>query len=201
MADLEINIGERVRKLRNERDLTLQDVANFTGFSKALISQIENGVVMPPITTLARIAKVLNVKMTYFFDEEVNYKDYYVVKKDERKFVFKEGAKHGYLYEELAHIKNNDIFEPFVVTINPNSDEKKLFAHDGYEFMFLLKGGITLYLNNDTIELNEGDSIAFNSKIPHYAESNTGEQSKILSIRLKGQDIKKIIQNMNKVKN
>jgi quercetin dioxygenase-like cupin family protein len=55
-------------------------------------------------------------------------------------------------------------------------------------------------LNNDIIVLNEGDSIAFNSKIPHYAESNSDEQSKILSIRLKGQDIKKIIQNMNKAK-
>ncbi len=197
MNDLEINIGERVRKLRTERGLTLQDVANFTGFSKALISQIENNVVMPPINTLAKISKVLNVKMTYFFEEEINYKDFYVVKKEDRKFAFKEGAKHGYLYEELAHIKNNDIFETFVVTIKPGG-EKKLFSHDGYEFMYILSGSITLYLNNDEQVLYEGDTIAFNSKIPHYADSNTSEHAKILSIRMKGQDIKKVIQNMNK---
>ncbi|MGA1846503.1 helix-turn-helix domain-containing protein [Deferribacter abyssi] len=192
MEEFDINIGERIRKLRTERGMTLQDVANFTGFSKALISQIENNVVTPPISTLAKIAKVLNVKMTYFFDEEINYKDYYIVKKKERKFVFREGAKHGYLYEELAHIKNNDIFETFVVTIKPGDSHKKLFSHEGYEFMFILDGKIKLYLNNDIIELEEGDSIAFSSKIPHYAESINKGSSKILSVRMKKLDVQKM---------
>lgn len=198
MDDVDINIGGRVKKLRNDRNLTLQDVANFTGFSKALISQIENNVVMPPISTLSKIAKVLNVKMTYFFEEEIDYSDYYIVRKNERKFVFKEGAKHGYLYEELAHIKNNDIFETFIVTIKPGTSEKKLFSHEGYEFMFLSEGGISLYLNNEKIILKEGDSIAFNSKIPHYAESISGDSSKILSVRMKGQDIKEVIRKAAK---
>ncbi|BAI80160.1 transcriptional regulator [Deferribacter desulfuricans SSM1] len=192
MADFDINIGERIRKLRNDRGMTLQDVANLTGFSKALISQIENNVVMPPITTLAKIANVLNVKMTYFFEEEINYKDYYVVKKGDRQFVFREGAKHGYLYEELAHIKNNDLFETFVVTIKPGDTHKKLFSHEGYEFMYILEGRIKLYLNNDIIELGEGDSIAFSSKIPHYAESIYSGPSKILSVRMKKIDIQKL---------
>lgn len=198
MEDVDINIGGRVKKLRSDRNLTLQDVANFTGFSKALISQIENNVVMPPISTLAKIAKVLNVKMTYFFEEEIDYRDYYIVRKDARKFVFKEGAKHGYLYEELAHIKNNDIFETFIVTIKPGTSEKKLFSHEGYEFMFLSEGSINLYLNNEKLVLKEGDSIAFNSKIPHYAESISGDSSKILSVRMKGQDIKNIIKKATK---
>ncbi|MCD8568124.1 MAG: helix-turn-helix domain-containing protein [Geovibrio sp.] len=57
MSEHVIKIGERVRKIRNQRGLTLQDVASFTGFSKALISQIENNVVTPPINTLSKIAK------------------------------------------------------------------------------------------------------------------------------------------------
>ncbi|MGA1862191.1 helix-turn-helix domain-containing protein [Deferribacter thermophilus] len=195
MAEFEINIGERIRKLRNDRGMTLQDVANLTGYSKALISQIENNVVMPPITTLAKIANVLNVKMTYFFEEEINYKDYYIVKKSERQFVFREGAKHGYLYEELAHIKNIDLFETFVVTIKPGDQHKKLFSHEGYEFMYILDGKIRLYLNNDVLELEEGDSIAFNSKIPHYAESIINGPSKILSVRMKKIDIQKLRAN------
>lgn len=191
MPKFDMNVGERVKKLRSERELTLQDVANLTGFSKALISQIENNVVMPPINTLAKIAKVLNVKMTYFFEEDINYKSYYVVPKDKRKFVFREGAKHGYLYEELATIKNIDLFETFVVSVKPGSNgEKRLFSHDGYEFMYLLKGHIRMFMNHDVIELTEGDSIAFNSKIPHYAESLTEDDSKVLSIRVKSQNIK-----------
>lgn len=194
MYEIGINIGSRLKKLRIDRDLTLQDVANFTGFSKALISQIENNMVMPPITTLARISKVLNVKMTYFFEEEIDYKDYYFVKKNERKPAYREGAKHGYLYEELAHIKDNDIFETFIVTIEQGGEEKKLFSHEGYEFMYLIEGKIILYLNSELVTMEEGDSIAFNSKIPHYAESVSGDSSKILSVRIKSPNIKEIIE-------
>lgn len=191
MPKFDINIGERVKKLRSERELTLQDVANLTGFSKALISQIENNVVTPPINTLSKIAKVLNVKMTYFFEEEINYKSYYIVPNDKRKFVFREGAKHGYLYEELASMKNNDLFETFIVSVKPGSSgEKKLFSHEGYEFMYILKGHLKMFMNHEVVELKEGDSIAFNSKIPHYAESVVDDDTKVLSVRVKAQNIK-----------
>ncbi len=200
MEEFNINIGERIKRLRHLRNLTLQDVANFTGFSKALISQIENNVVTPPISTLAKIAKVLNVKMVYFFEEDLDFKDYYLVKKEDRKIAYREGAKHGYIYEELAHIKNNDIFESFVVTIKPEPREKKLFSHDGYEFMYILEGGIRMYLNNDIVTLDEGDSISFSSKIPHYAETLYDRDAKILSIRMKSIDIKALISQANKEK-
>lgn len=131
MEEFNINIGERIKRLRHMRNLTLQDVANFTGFSKALISQIENNVVTPPITTLAKIAKVLNVKMVYFFEDDLDFKEYYLVKKNDRKIAYREGAKHGYIYEELAHIKNNDIFESFVVTIRSEPREKNFLAMKG----------------------------------------------------------------------
>lgn len=200
MEEFNINIGERIKRLRHMRNLTLQDVANFTGFSKALISQIENNVVTPPITTLAKIAKVLNVKMVYFFEEDLDFKEYYLVKKNDRKIAYREGAKHGYIYEELAHIKNNDIFESFVVTIRPEPREKKLFSHEGYEFMYILEGGIRMYLNNDIVTLEEGDSISFSSKIPHYAETLGDKDAKILSIRMKSIDIKALINQAGKDK-
>lgn len=198
MEDFNINLGDRIKKLRHMKNLTLQDVANFTGFSKALISQIENNVVTPPISTLAKIAKVLNVKMVYFFEEDLDFKDYYLVKKNDRKIAYREGAKHGYIYEELAHIKNNDIFESFIVTIKPEHREKKLFSHDGYEFMYILQGGIRMYLNNDLVTLEEGDSISFSSKIPHYAETLDDKEAKILSIRMKSVDVKSLINSMKK---
>lgn len=185
MEDFSVKIGERVRKIRNERGLTLQDVANFTGFSKALISQIENNVVMPPINTLSKIANVLNVKMTYFFEDELDYKDYYVVRADERKYVFREGVKHGYMYEGLAQMKDFDQLEMCLVTIKPAQTEKKLFNHEGYEYIIVKDGEVNLYLNNDVLRLKEGDSIAFNSQIPHYVESVEQKEAKIISAILK----------------
>jgi len=185
MEEPEIKIGERVRKIRNERGLTLQDVANYTGFSKALISQIENNVVMPPINTLGKIAKILNVKMTYFFEEEIDHREYHIVRKDERKMVFREGVKHGYLYENLASMSANDVLQMILVTIKSGDGQKKLFNHEGYEYMYVAEGKIRFYLSNEIIDLEKGDSIAFNSKIPHYAESISEEDSKVVNALLK----------------
>ncbi|ADD67930.1 transcriptional regulator, XRE family [Denitrovibrio acetiphilus DSM 12809] len=195
MQDTEVKIGERVRKIRNERGLTLQDVANFTGFSKALISQIENNIVMPPINTLSKIAKVLNVKMTYFFEEEINQKDYYVVKKDQKKFIFREGVKHGYMYEELAKVKSFDYLDLLLVTIKPDKRDEKLFSHEGYEYMFVVEGGMSMKMGNDVIDLYAGDSIAFNSKIPHAAVPLDDQTALVLCAHLKVEALREFLQN------
>ena len=188
MSESDIKIGERVRKIRNERGLTLQDVANFTGFSKALISQIENNVVMPPINTLAKIAKVLNVKMTYFFEEEIDNKDYYIVRKEDRKYIFREGVKYGYLYEGLAEMKGHENVQMFLVTIKAADGQKKLFSHDGVEYMFVLSGKVKVYLGHEEYDMEEGDSVAFNSRIPHYMESLDADKSEIVSVLIKPQE-------------
>jgi len=195
MEDIDVKIGERVRKIRNERGLTLQDIANFTGFSKALISQIENNIVMPPINTLAKIAKVLNVKMTYFFEEEINHSDYYVVKKDQKKFIFREGVKHGYMYEELAKIKSFDYLDWLLVTIKPDKCDDKLFSHEGYEYMYIVEGGIRMKMGNEEMDLVEGDSIAFNSKIPHAAVPLEGQTALVLNAHLKIEALRDFIRS------
>jgi transcriptional regulator with XRE-family HTH domain len=195
MEDVDIKIGERVRKIRNERGLTLQDVANFTGFSKALISQIENNIVMPPISTLGKIAKVLNVKMTYFFEEEVNQNDFFIVRNDEKKFIYREGVKHGYMYEELAKMKSFDYMDWLLVTVKPEKMDEKLFSHEGYEYMYVVQGAIKMKLGNEDIDLHEGDSIAFNSKIPHAAVTLDSRTALILNAHLKIEKLTEAIKN------
>lgn len=185
MEDIEVKVGERVRRIRNERGLTLQDVANFTGFSKALISQIENNIVMPPINTLAKIAKVLNVKMTYFFEEEVDQNDYFVVRDEDKKFIYREGVKYGYMYEELAKIKSFDFMDWLLVTIKPEKTDDKLFSHDGYEYMYVVQGTVKMRLGTETIVLKKGDSIAFNAKIPHASVTTDDQTALLLNAHLK----------------
>jgi transcriptional regulator with XRE-family HTH domain len=197
MSEPVIKIGERVRKIRNQRGLTLQDVASYTGFSKALISQIENNVVTPPINTLSKIAKVLNVKMTYFFEEEIDSGDYYVVKKSDRKLIFREGVKHGYIYEELAKVPDFENMEIFMVTIKASVGEKKLFSHEGYEYLYIKRGRVRVYLNDDIVDVDEGDSLAFNSRIPHYLECPEGE-AKVIGTLLKTEGLKEFLENKDK---
>jgi transcriptional regulator with XRE-family HTH domain len=92
---MDYNIGEKIKKLRKARKLTLQQVASETGFSPALISQIENNNVSPPIATLSKIAKFFDVKMGMFFDEEEAESKYEVVRANERRVVSRVISKSG----------------------------------------------------------------------------------------------------------
>src|SRR5512134_1438743 len=103
---MDFNIGSKIKRLRKARKLTLQDVARETGFSPALISQIENNNVSPPIATLSKIARFFDVKIGTFFDDEEEDRKFEVVRKAERRVVSrvisKSGSGHGYTYEALS---------------------------------------------------------------------------------------------------
>src|SRR5512134_4026454 len=113
---MEYNIGSKIKKLRKARKLTLQDVARETGFSPALISQIENNNVSPPIATLSRIAKVLGVRVGYFFKDEGPEEAYEVIRKEDRlgvtRVISRTGGEHGYTYHALTHKKRDKLMEP-----------------------------------------------------------------------------------------
>ena len=79
----ELRIGDKIRKLRQERRLTLQDLADLTGLSKPLLSQIENDQVTPPLATLLKIAKGLKVGLHFFFEDEGDRREYVLVRGEE----------------------------------------------------------------------------------------------------------------------
>ena len=102
----DFNIGAKIKKLRLAKKLTLQAVARETGFSPALISQIENNNVSPPIATLSKIARFFDVKIGHFFAEEEEECRYEIVKGNERKMmprvISRAGTSQGYTYESLS---------------------------------------------------------------------------------------------------
>jgi transcriptional regulator with XRE-family HTH domain len=68
----ELRLGNRIKTLRREKKLTLQDLSERTGLSKPLLSQVENGLVLPPLITLAIISDGLNVDLSFwFFDDDL----------------------------------------------------------------------------------------------------------------------------------
>jgi transcriptional regulator with XRE-family HTH domain len=179
-----INIGEKIRALRLQRGETLKDVAQETGLSTALISQIENSIVSPPISTLLRIAEALNVKIGFFFQEdEQEKKEYVVVRADERKPVFREGSKYGYSYKSLAHGKTDRQMEPFFVhfTKEKMADEE-VFCHDGEEFLYILKGTVEYLVGGERIILKEGDSLYLSSNVPHKGQIMGPEDAFALAV-------------------
>ena len=183
---MDYNIGTKIKELRKARKLTLQDVARETGFSPALISQIENNNVSPPIATLSKIARFFDVKIGLFFEEEEVDCKYEIVRKAERREVSRvisvAGTGHGYTYEALSFRKRNKKMEPFVVTVAKRPEEETLYNHDGEEFLLILKGRAEILLEEERILLEEGDAVYFDATLRHRLLACGDGETQVLAI-------------------
>jgi transcriptional regulator with XRE-family HTH domain len=180
-------LGGQIRQLRLQKSMTLQNVSDITGLSKPLLSQIENNVAAPPIATLLKISKAFNVSLGYFFQEPPAVDRIDVLRKEERfavmRRVHEETASVGYHYEYLTHPMANKHMEPFMVEIEPRSEEDLLFyQHRGEEFLFVLEGELEFRGGEKTMRLNPGDSLYFDSSISHALRGLGGQKAKVLAV-------------------
>jgi transcriptional regulator with XRE-family HTH domain len=182
----EYNIGAKIRELRTARKLTLQEVANETGFSTALISQIENNNISPPIATLSKIAHFFDVKIGHFFVEAEEECPFEVLRSNERtvipRVVSQDGSRHGYFYESLSVRKQNKKMDPFLLTLNEKVTNTSTYSHTGEEFIFVMQGSAELLLDDKSIMLNEGDSVYFDAFLKHRLLAVGGDEVKVLAV-------------------
>ena len=186
MMSSEFNIGAKIKKLRLAKKLTLQAVARETGFSPALISQIENNNVSPPIATLSKIARFFDVKISHFFAEDEEECRFEVVHANERRLmprvISRAGTSQGYSYESLSWRKQNKKMEPFLLSVVEKPAEENTYSHDGEEFLYIMKGEAELLLDDQRIHLSEGDCVYFDSALKHRLLSNDGNEVQVLAV-------------------
>ncbi len=165
-----LDIGSQIRSLRNQRNLTLQELSDLTGLSKPNLSQIENNIVTPPISTLLKISTALGVPIGTFFQKSSQETNMVVVRKEDRYGIAKgPHISHiGYQYEPLAYPKTDKNMEPFIVHMEQRDADDIVFNnHKGEEFLFVLEGELEFRCGDDLVVLKEGDSLYFDSSIPH----------------------------------
>lgn len=190
----ETAVGAKIKKIREEKGISLQEFARRSGFSSALLSQIENHLVSPPLGTLIKVAKALDVEIGCFF-EDVREAPYTIVRHNERKMISRvasrTGKKYGYSYESLAFDMKGRHMEPFIVTLEPATvKESHAYSHDGEEFIFVLDGRMKVRLGDHTDVLEPGDSIYYDSRIPHLVECMDDRETRILAVIFAGAQIK-----------
>ena len=182
----EAHVGEKIKELREKKTLSLKDLSDLTGFSTALLSQMENHLVSPSLGTIIKLAKALGVRVGDFLGETQG-EPFSIVRKDERKkvsrFASKDGVKYGYSYESLGFEKKDRHMEPFIVTLEPATIKSaKTSVHEGEEFIFVLEGEMEVILENHTDVLYPGDSIYYDSTIPHRVQCHQDKIAKILAV-------------------
>ncbi len=181
---IKLGIGNKIRELRKKRGMTLARLGKLSGLSVGFLSQVETGAAMAPLTTLLAIARALEVKMEAFFKEEQPDENVSVVKKADHVTVKRRRHNEvGYLYRSLAHRRSNKKMEPFLVEFEPRKKEQmKFFDHPGEEFIYVIEGVIEFRTEKEAYVLEAGDSVYFNSDIPHAARGLEPGKSKAVII-------------------
>lgn len=164
------SIGSKVREMRKAKGLTLADLAEATSLSTAIVSQIERGLANPSFSTLAQLAHGLKVPVGRLFpdDEEVRSP---VVRKGARRDLrgrAPESVGDDVVYELLTPGLGGSLEAIWVVSPPGSSTESTPFKHGGEEFGIVLSGTKDVFLNGEKYVLEAGDSITYNSSIPHW---------------------------------
>lgn len=183
--EISTEIGMRVKKARESRGLSVFDVYLRTDISVELLSQIETGKVVPPLWAVVKLARAFDLKMGYFISGEAE-KAYTIVRRDDREVTSRYDSsreKHyGYRYEHLAPHKTDRYMEPFLVSLEPSETEDERSTHDGQEFIFVLQGEMEVRLGEEKHILQTGDSIYYDSTVPHLVKCHGKKVTKILSV-------------------
>lgn len=167
-----MEIGSKVRSLRQSKNINIKKMAELTGLSLGLISQIERDLVGPSVASLWKISKALEVPIAYFFDNE--QKEGNLVKSDSRKKMILPNC--NITYEMLSPDLKRKM-EVLLIKIKPGeccSNEQ--ISHDGEECGFIIKGKMKVKLGVQEYHMDEGDSIYFDSTVPHRFVNESNEE-------------------------
>jgi len=163
-------IGETIRTLRLKKKMGLVELGRHTGLSAALLSKIERGRLFPTLPTLLRIALVFSVGLDFFFSG-AREKPLAVVarKRDRVKLPDRAGAADvAYRFESLDYPATERRFNSYYAEFLPvAADRLKPHDHPGVEFIYALQGTLTVDLAGEVHVLEAGDSMYFDSSVPH----------------------------------
>ena len=176
-------IAQKIRVIRLEKNLTIQELARRSNVSKGLLSKIENSRTIPSLPVFITIIQSLDISLKEFFREMVltNGKNYLHVKREHGIPMQREGRSgFGYRYLLSQNISTGTM-EAVLLTVAPGAKGNPTTT-DGYEFKYILKGNCEYMINNETILLEEGDSLYFDASIPHLPINNSRKDVEMLVI-------------------
>lgn len=171
-GSLERYLGNTIRDIRQRLGLTIADVSTLAGISRGMLSKIENAQTATSLETLSRLSQALGVSLASLFRAyDVRDGSAQKVKAGEGMEVVRRGTKRGHTYHLLAYDQGpKKTFEPFLITIDHESETFPTFEHPGTEFIYMLEGCIEYRHGQNTYELSPGDSLTFEGDVPHGPE-------------------------------
>lgn len=190
-------VGEKIRIQRQRLNMTTEELAEQSRCSRELLEQLEAGALVPSLTPLLNIARALGVRLGTFLDDDA--KNGPVVcripqegtETVDKKVVRFSGstattdapsAASALDFFPLASDKKDRHMEPFLIQVRENAGEHPLSSHEGEEFLYVLSGTLEVQYGQETFRLQEGESLYYDSIVPHHVHAASGCEAKILAV-------------------
>ena len=181
-------IGEKIRALRESRQISVEDLMERTGLSQEQIERIESNVGIPSLAPLIKIARALGVRLGTFLDDQ-DGSGAVVCRKEEHtdnSISFSNNAvsaRTHMQYHSLSASKADRHMEPFIIDINQTDENAyELSSHEGEEFIYVMDGVIEVAYGKKNHVIEAGDSIYYDSIVPHHVHGYNGQAAKILAV-------------------
>lgn len=173
----EKTFGAKMKQLRQTRKISLESLANKTGFSHDYLKKIEEKEIIPPVSAVIQIAKALSVDSGSFLSSE----SIETSEKRRRESFYK--RTQSYSYKTLTPDAETKHMKAFLVTIDPKKDHKMVeYRHEGEEFIYVLKGKVEVMVGENRNLIKKNETLHFNSGIPHKLSNISEEQAKLLVV-------------------
>ncbi|MDN5287945.1 MAG: family transcriptional regulator [Mucilaginibacter sp.] len=182
--DIILKISYRIKEIRKEKRITIQELADRAGVSKGLISQIENNRTIPSLPVLMNIVQSLDLDLTSFFKDltgDNQQEKVFVIRSSEYSPLQKEVAK-GFNYQRiLARNIQSGPVDFVLLELKKGARRNKMVVTDAFEYKYLIKGKIDYLIEDKNYILEEGDSIFFDGRLGHNL-SNIGDSNALMLV-------------------
>ncbi|MDZ7618845.1 MAG: XRE family transcriptional regulator [Patescibacteria group bacterium] len=180
-----IGLAQRIKTLRRERRLTLEQVATQSGMTRSGLSKVENFRATPSLPALFAIAAALGVTVAQLTEGLEEKPQMVVVRKGQGARVERDRPQSNLVYESLAGERHTKVMEPLLVTVpggGTGGVSREPLAHEGEEFIHVLGGAVDFEYMGEIERLEPGDSVYFDAHAPHRLINPNAEPARVLCV-------------------
>lgn len=172
---MEESLGLRIKGIRKTKKMTLKELAEKTDLSISFLSQLERGKSLATLNSLKKISLALQVNPAIFFEDETNETAATALDKRISQDI-------QFVYEDLSKNMENPVFQPMHITLKPGDNEGEPFSHSGQEFLYVLKGILTVQIGERVKTLMPHQSIMFDANEQHYWYNYSDEDVQFICV-------------------
>ena len=181
-------VGEKIKSLRENKGILIEELAERSGLAIEQIERIENNIDLPSLAPLIKIARVLGVRLGTFLDDQDETGPVVSRKMEATDTISFSKQRHPFAQTHAVsftvQVKSRTaIWSRFIIDVAPTQDSDfVLSSHEGEEFIMVMEGVMEISYGKSTYLLEEGDSIYYDSIVPHHVHAYEGQAAKILAV-------------------